>query len=291
MASLDFRYIREELAKTQLGESPVWDPQASELWWVDVEGRRTLRADIVTGAVDAWEMPELTGFVALVGPGRPVVGMQTGIYAFDPVARSFDRIVAFEREGCRFNDATVDRAGRLWTSTMASDARTGLGAIHRVTPEATLLTVADGLTIPNGLAADLERGRLFHSDSHPDTRTVWVRPLDPATCALGAPATFANMHALAGRPDGAALDLEGNYWIAGVDGAQIYVFGLDGALHTVLPVPFPKPTKVSFSGPDGRLIAVTSKDDPSGGGYMALADLPAGMARGVPQPYWRPGAG
>ena len=290
MASLDFRILRQEGGKAQLGESPCWDPGSNDLWSVDVTGKQILRADTLSGEVQAWETPECLGFVVLTAPSRPVVGMQTGIFAFDPESSSFERLVPFDQPGCRFNDAAVDQRGRLWASTMAMDAQAERGAVHLITQDLKLDTVVQGLTIPNGLALDLERGRLFYSDSHPAVQSIWTRPLKPDPGQLGEASLFTTTKELAGRPDGAALDQQGFYWIAGVDGSELYVFGIDAALHTTLPVPFSAPTKVSFSGPAGRSIAITSKTDEKDGGYIGLANLPTGMTPGIAQPYWNPDA-
>jgi D-xylonolactonase len=288
MASLEFRIVRHGGEKAQLGESPFWDPAGNDLWWVDITGRKLLRLDTATHEFETWDMPECPGFVVLMAPRRPAVGMQTGIFAFTPQGGTFERLVAFEQAGCRFNDAAIDRNGGLWVSTMALDAGEGRGAVHRVTPDLRLRQVAGGVTIPNGLAVDLERGRLYYSDSDPLVQTIWHVPLEAGVEPAGDARFFATTRALAGRPDGAALDRQGSYWIAGVDGSGIYVFDPDGGLQSTLPVPFSAPTKVSFSGPSGRAVAVTSKQDRGDGGYIALADIPSGMTPGMPQPYWIP---
>ncbi len=92
------------------------------------------------------------------------------------------------------------------------------------------------------------------------------------------------------RPDGAALTRDGSYWIAGVDGSELYVFGLDGELDAAIPVPFPAPTKLCFLDGDSRLVVVSSKNIGESGGYLARASMPLGMSAGIVQRYWVPGA-
>ena len=46
------------------------------------------------------------------------------------------------------------------------------------------------------------------------------------------------------RPDGAAVDDNDFYWIAGIEGAEIYRFNLEGKIDTIIPLPVEKPTKV-----------------------------------------------
>lgn len=289
MVSLNFRLNRQANGRTQLGESPFWDPETGDIWWVDITGEQILRMDAQAGDIQCWQTPEIPGFAVLMASGRPAVGMQTGIFSFDPHAASFELLVSFDRAGHRFNDATVDRLGCLWTSTMALDAQPGCAAIQLVTDHLALATVVSGLTIPNGLALDLERGRLFYSDSHPAVQNIWVRQIRPDPPTLGEPRLFATTNNLKGRPDGAALDERGRFWIAGVDGAELYVFDPDGQLDATVSVPFPAPTKISFLGSEGRSIAVTSKSTGEEGGYIAVAEIPDEFPPGITQPYWNAG--
>lgn len=269
----------------QLGESPFWD-HGDHVWWVDIGGRRLLRTRLSTGAGESWPTPEIPGFVVLTGPRQAAVGMESGIFSFSPEAGTFERIVGFAGEGQRFNDATVDGSGRLWASTMAVDGARGRGALHLVSPDMTLKPVMDGLTTPNGLAADLGRGRLFISDSHPDIRMIWTAGCDFGTGEIGQRVEFASTAKLAGRPDGAALSTKGDiYWIAGVDGAELYGFARDGRLEHVVPVPFPAPTKLAFFGGG---VAVTAKGEGGYGGQIAVATGVPSILSGPAVPFWQP---
>ncbi|MHA7773091.1 SMP-30/gluconolactonase/LRE family protein [Roseibium sp. M-1] len=284
---LDFELIYPDEGSTQLGESPVWDPATGSLWWVDIEGYALLRADLTSGRVSRWPTPEMPGFVVLAGIEGPAVGMETGIFLFDPATTSFKQLVSLDQPGHRFNDAAVDQSGRLWTSTMSLHANAGEGALHRVTRDYRLTPVFAGLTIPNGLAADLENQRLYFSDSHKDSQVIHSLSLEPDGMAKEPATIFATTKTLAGRPDGAAVDTIGRYWIAGVDGGEIYLFDRLGRLELAIPVPFPAPTKIAFFGEDGMSIAITSKAIGVNGGALALSRLPANCPPGIVQPSWR----
>lgn len=281
------RFMAAEGEGARLGESPFWDG-ADFVWWVDIAGQKLLQTRLSTRTTRSWPTPEVPGFVVLTGPDQPVVGMERGIYAFSQEQARFERIVLFDGTGRRFNDATVDDTGRLWASTMALDAALESGALHVVTADLTLKTVLDGLTTPNGLAADVGGGRLYVSDSHPEVQTIWTTACDFDTGEIGPRTDFASTRSLAGRPDGAALSAGGAcYWIAGVDGGALYGFSRDGDLAHTVPLPFPAPTKLAFF--DGGL-AVTAKAEGGYGGQLAIArDLPA-VLRGPAVPFWRPGA-
>ncbi len=269
-----------------MGESPVWNPETGDIWWVDIDGRAILRWQAETEQVHRWSTPEVPGFAVLADGGLPAVGMQTGIFLFDPGRAEFERIVPFASPGRRFNDAAVDRSGRLWVSTMAMDVRKEAAKIFLVTDGLELKPVVSGLTIPNGLAIDLQRGRLYFSDSHPGIQMIWTLRLKDGLPETGRPEAFATTRTLKGRPDGAALDEDGRYWIAGVDDAALYVFDPDGRMERTIAVPFPAPTKLTFFGQACRSIAVTSKIVGENGGLLGVADLPDTFAPGLSQPFW-----
>lgn len=288
MASLGFRLFSHGHSPAILGESPCVDAQNNALWWVDVEGKRLFESQLDSGETREWELPEHPGFVVLTENGEPVVGLQTGIFAFSPLVQSFEKLVDFAVPGCRFNDATVDHTGRLWVSTMALDAKPGRAAIHLVSDTFHLRTLVDGLAIPNGIAVDPVRRRFFFSDSHPKVQTIWLMQMDDIPGVLGEPERFASTVHLRGRPDGAAIDAEGNYWIAGVDGGEIYMFGPQGNLKQSFKFPCVAPTKISFAGPDLRSLLVTSKHaNCETGGYLMRAYLPPEATGGIPQYRWR----
>lgn len=273
----------------ELGESPVWDVAGNCIWWVDVEGRKLFRTSCEDRSTLTWAMPERTGFAALRGPGLPVLGMETGIYAFDPDAGGLEKLVVLDAPGKRFNDATVDPSGRLWVTIMASDLKPCVASVSRVTPQLTLETAFNALTTPNGLAVDGERGLLYFSDSHPDRRNIWLADCDLATGAVGERAIFADTRKLGGRPDGAAIDRLGRYWIAALDDAALYVYSPAGRFLERIGVPFESPTKLAFSGSHGRTLVVTSKAIGALGGSLAIGTSADSSVSGEPLPFWRCG--
>lgn len=283
---LDIDFTPAHGARALLGESPFWD-HGDSVWWVDIDGRKLLRTRLPTGATESWATPEIPGFVVLAGPDRPAVGMESGIFAFSVARGTFTRLLRFDGAGMRFNDATVDDRGRLWTSTMALDARKGCGTVCMVTGDMELRTVLTDLTTPNGLAADMRGGRLFVSDSHPDAQAVWTLPCDFDTAATGARLPFASTVAVPGRPDGATLAAGGEpYWIASVDGGALHGYSRQGTLDYVVPLPFPAPTKLALLAGG---VAVTAKAQGGHDGQLVLATGVPPVLSGPAMPFWRPG--
>ncbi|MDZ7600595.1 MAG: SMP-30/gluconolactonase/LRE family protein [Hoeflea sp.] len=270
----------------ELGESPAVDEAAGLVWWVDIAGRRLCRSVIDSGETISWEMPEAPGFVVLDGAGCPVIGMETGLFGFAPQTGALKKLLDQTRSGHRFNDATVDPGGTLWVSTMPLDLTRGAGAIWRVDVGLTLTPIIDALTIPNGMAVDAARRRIYYSDSHPDVQRIWRAALDPESGMADQPVLFADMTAMAGRPDGAALDAVGRYWIAAVDGAALSVFSPEATHLFDVALPVMHPTKLAFHGARCDRIVVTSKRDGGQGGRLAFLTFDDDSVRGVPQARW-----
>lgn len=274
--------------RAKLGESPIWSAREGCVWWVDIDGALLCRTDIADATTRSWPTPERPGFVVLTDPHGLAVGMESGIFAFDPAQASFTRIVTVDQPGHRFNDATVDWTGRLWAGSMALDATQPTGVLYSIDADRKACPAILGLRTANGLAADERRARLYLSDTNPAVQRVWTLPLDPVQGLLGERSLFADFTALAGRPDGAAMDRDGNYWVAGVGGAVLHRFAPDGLLLESHRTPCQAPTKPAFIGPALDRLVLTSKGgDAADDGSLAISGPIA--PPGQPVPAWRIG--
>ena len=88
-----------------------------------------------------------------------------------------------------------------------------------------------------------------------------------------------------GRPDGAAMDVEGNYWSAGPSAGCVNCFSPTGQLLKVLPFPVPGPTMPCFA--DGAIYVTSLREGKSAdtlAAFPALGGLfrAAAPAAGVP---------
>ncbi|AIO66000.1 SMP-30/gluconolactonase/LRE family protein [Burkholderia oklahomensis] len=279
-----------------VGESPVWHAGEAALYWTDITGRALWRWESETNRAHAWALPEMAGSIAMIADGGIALAMQTGVYRVprpapgaplpEPVLLAG---VAHAADGMRFNDGRCDRQGRFWAGTMACDtslARAS-GRLYRLDSNARALAAeCDALIVPNGLAFSPDGRTMYLSDSHPTRRIVWAFDYDVDAGRPHGRRVFVDMNAHAGRPDGAAVDEDGCYWICGIDSGYVHRFTPDGRLDRSIAVPVAKPSMCAFGGARCDTLFVTSirtDDDPLSGATFALDP----RARGLPEPAMR----
>ena len=187
----------------------------------------------------------------------------------------------------RLNDGRCDRQGRFWAGSMVLDMglNAAEGVLYRYASGATPHMQLDGFITLNGLAFSPDGRTMYASDSHPKVQQVWAFDYDIETGTPSNRRVFIDMNNFPGRPDGAAVDAEGGYWICANDAGLIHRFTPDGRLDRSLSVPVKKPTMCAFGGSRLDTLYVTSiRDDPSeqslSGGVFALNP----GVQGLPEP-------
>ena len=251
--------------RDRVGESPVWSATEQALYWVDIEGRRIHRWDSAAGTVQSWHSPERVGCIVLSARGGLVAAMESGVYEVTllaPPALQATLLVGIThpRANMRFNDGRCDRQGRFWLSTMCMDMglAASVGAVFCLDEAGLGLSRVDGLITPNGMAFSPDGRCYYLSDSHPSVQKIWAFDLDPTNGAVSQRRGFVDMGPLPGRPDGAAVDDQGNYWICGNDAGLVHCFSPQGQLLRSVPVPVAKPSMCAFGGPNLRTLFVAS---------------------------------
>ena len=287
-------------SRDRVGESPVWDVRGQALYWVDIEGRLIRRWDVAAQTLQSWAVPERVGCIALSARGagdEVIAAMETGVYAVSLLPSSEVRLqclatVQHPAPGMRFNDGRCDAQGRFWISTMVMDMSLAspLGALYCLDENGLSSAKVEDIITPNGLAFSPDGRTAYMSDSHPSVQRVWAFDFDAATAGLANPREFVDMTALPGRPDGAAMDAEGHYWICGNDAGKVHRFDPQGRLVKSLEVPVAKPAMCAFGGPGLDVLFVTSilpgtvsAETPGLNG--ALFALDPGV-RGLPEPLF-----
>lgn len=267
-----------------LGESPFWHPHEQTLYWLDIARKQILRANIYMGTVEIWDMPSAPGCMAPAEGGGLVIALRDGVFRAQQWGGALTLLTRLDYDPARMraNDGKCDALGRFWVGTIdetrsarnaalycidARDAAQGGKPVVRVkiSPNA-------GMTTANGLAFSPDNRTLYWADTPSHTVWAWDFELDSAT--MTDQRVFAQFTpkpsgwqpdprapdngGYGGRPDGAAVDVQGNYWVALYEGRRVCQFSPDGVLLQSIAVPLQSPTMPCFGGEDLKTLYLTS---------------------------------
>lgn len=254
------------VAPSQLGESPFWHPDEGALYWCDITGRALHRWHPASAVHTAWPCDSEPACAApLLGGGALLVAFRDGLYRFDTASGRRRRLAVapYDPRVERFNDGRADPQGRFWSGTVYEPREPACAALYRWS-RGRLDRVAGGVTTSNGLAFSPDGRTLYWSDTR--AHRIWALDFDGGDGSLSRRRLFAEFPlegqqdaaAYVGRPDGAAVDAEGAYWVAMYAGQRLLRLASDGRLLQALPLPVRCPTMPCFGGADLRTLYVTS---------------------------------
>jgi sugar lactone lactonase YvrE len=268
-----------------LGESPFWHPHEQMLYWVDISGKQILRANIYMRTVETWDMPSEPGCMAPAEKGGLVIALRDGVFRAPQWRGPLQPLttLGYNPAYHRANDGKCDALGRFWVGTLDETRTEGNAALycvdardmaHNGTPRVSCMIRPTQIpaTTANGLAFSPDTRTMYWTDT--PRHTIWAWEHDLAANTLSNQTVFATFRpkldgwlsdpqdasngAYRGRPDGAAVDSQGNYWIAMFEGRRVCQFAPDGTLLTEIAVPLQCPTMVCFGGEDLKTLYLTS---------------------------------
>ena len=285
--------VRVAVAERSLvGESPMWHPREDVLYWCDIAGRRLNRFDPRRDALEHWDLETEPGCCAPRLDGTLLLAMRDGLWRFDPRGGERKRLAAppYDTLAERFNDGKCDPQGRFWVGTI-HEPREPRAALYCF-DGAGLQRKAEGVTTSNGLAWSPDGRTMYWSDTR--AHAIYAFDVDPGTGELSQRRIFASFPArqpgqdlddYGGRPDGAAVDAEGCYWVAMFEGGRVLRLSPDGEVVREVLLPVRCATMPCFGGPDLKTMYITTAREnrpacelerqPSAGCVLSLAvDVP-----------------
>ena len=298
-------------APALLGESPLWHAAEQALYYCDIPGRTLHRFEPLSGQRAQWTFEtELASLAPLPG-GALLLAMRDGLWRFEPrvnapagtQTHTRTRLAAppYDPTHERFHDGKCDPQGRFWVGTIYEPRDPPLASLHCYANGA-LRRMADGITVSNGLAWSPDGATLYWSDT--TVHTIYAFEVDPvrgtisnrrvfARFPLKVPGAASNpLEAYGGRPDGAAVDVEGCYWVAMFEGQRLLRLSPQGEVIRSVPLPVRCPTMPCFGGPTLQTLFITTAragrpaaelaEQPHAGAVLMLdvdvAGLPANFA-------------
>ncbi len=251
---------------SRLGESPLWHPGEAVLYWCDIPGRQLNRFDPATGAHHQWSFDSEVGCCAPLQGGGLLLALRSGLVRFDTATGRSTSLAAapYEPAHERFNDGKADPQGRFWVGTIYEPRDPPRAALYRFAC-GRLDRMAGDITVSNGLAWSPDARTMYWADTK--AHRIDALDFDAGDGSISRRRVFAQfplktsdqpLAGYGGRPDGAAVDVQGGYWVAMFEGARLLRFAPDGTLLHEIALPVCCPTMPCLGGPDLKTLYVTS---------------------------------
>ena len=258
-----------------LSESPHWDQVSKKLYYVDIFAQKIYRYDPATKSLTSTCVEAgPVGFAIPVNgaSGKLVAGVGTDLVllAWDGKTNlakcAPQTLVTLESDPLktRWNDAKVDKSGRLWGGTM-SLMEDGVfppnkGTFYSVGNDLLLKKHVSPVTISNGVAWSPNDDKLYYIDS--TTYQVAEYDYNPLTGDISNKRTVFDLHEknIPGMPDGMTVDADGNLWVAIFGGGGVYqVQPKTGEVLRFVKIPnVQNVTSVAFGGDELDILYVTT---------------------------------
>ena len=273
-----------------VGESPVWDPAGECFYWLDIPGMELFCMRGTGGDLQRYPLPLRVSALALHRDGGFAAATERGFAHLTMSAEGPEFVFGMGPDlpaGWRMNDGACDRQGRFWAGSLSPTPAEQVGALYSLESASAVTARGGQFRVQNGLAWSPDGRRMYVSDSHVSNPHVLRFEFDPETGERRNGVLFADHAGLGGRPDGAAMDVDGCYWIAACDSGRVLRLTPDGRIDAEIHVDVTNPTNICFGGDDLKTAFITSLRPggaPEGGDVFAV-HLPF---QGLAEPSYRP---
>lgn len=280
--------IRLSEHRAWLGESPLWLHAEGAVAWVDIDGCKILQTDVESGRTAVLPISGRPSCIARLADTKFIVAAERKIlrFAFDG-SESLSLCDAGDGDpDLRFNDGKLDRSGtHFFVGDIFLPRNRLRSKLWRLDTDGRFGSVLEGFTTINGLCWSPDGKTSYIADS--PRRSIWAYDFDPSSGDWHSGQLLLKTEG-AGRPDGAAIDTDGCYWVAMFGGSAILRVSPRGSVVRVIKLPVRFPTMVAFGGTNLDLMIITTaciKDDRQHELDGCLLALETGH-QGLPEPVF-----
>src|ERR1039458_4806810 len=258
MATNDITPVLVAPLNCQVGENPLWHPEAQTLFFVDIFAGTVYTYTPSTESHRLFCQTRVTGGFTFQEDGSLLL-FQDGVISvlgLDGSLREVATGMCPQNE--RFNDVIADPEGRVYAGAMG-----GNGRLRRFDTDGRVTDLFDGVGIPNGMGFTPDLKGMYFTDS--EARKIYHFDYDRKTGNLSNRRLFVEISASEGLPDGMTVDAEGYVWTALWFGSCVKRFAPNGNLDRELFFPVTQTSSVTFAGPGLEDMYVTSAGAPAAG--------------------------
>ncbi|MGP9419967.1 SMP-30/gluconolactonase/LRE family protein [Pseudomonas reactans] len=241
-----------------LGESPVWDAARQTLFYIDITAGSIFAIQPGDAPQEIYRSARRVGALALTRAGNLIFTEDAQVAMLDLPTR---RVVVRSAEASvnpsyRYNDGACSPEGQFITGLMDEQHSARSGSLHCYGAEGEKCDLLTGVWLPNGIAWSADGGTIYFVDSV--AQAIYQAPWPLSKGQPLQPRVFAHTPAELGRPDGIALDVDGNLWVCQFNGGCLLYYSASGQLLRKVELPVPRPTSCCFGGEDLMTLYITS---------------------------------
>ena len=242
--------------RATLGESPLWHRGEGRFYWVDIVGERVFR--LIDGVPEVVHTGLMVTALSERADGGLVMVSGDGLLTWTEGEVTELTGLDLPRE-VRPNDGKCDPEGRLWFGTMDLETTNPIGGLFTYDRHSVRL-VESGIVLSNGLGWSPDGDVFYHTDSI--RRHIYRYDYDLGSGSATNRTLLVDFGDVVEAPDGHAVDVDGNLWVAMYDGWRLQVISPTGETVHIEPLDVQKPTSVAFAG-DGlaQLYVTTASQD------------------------------
>ena len=245
--------------QNELGETPIWVPEEKRLYWVDICSHTIFCIDPETKEYESFK------------PDMPVRGLcrrsskdwlvvtDAGLAFWDRPSNTCEFIVDpyADQENLQFNDAAIDRQGRLLVGSYNSDQLDAPdGSLYRLDADCSLHRLDGKLVLSNGIGLSPDGKTLYISEMFANKITAYDYDIETGTAANRR--VFVAIPEDAGKPDGLTVDSQGFVWAAHWGGWRVSRYDPAGKLDREIRVPAELVTCIGFGGENMDELFITT---------------------------------
>jgi sugar lactone lactonase YvrE len=254
-----------------LGESPFWHPQEHLLYWADIADCKLHRLNTFMGDVETWAMPSEPGCFAPAKQGGFIIALRDRIVRAQAWGSELQTLAMIDHDAAttRSNDGKCDAAGRFWIGTMF-EPRTAPNAQLLCWDGEALQLKQGNAIVANALAFSPDGKTVYWADT--PQHIIWAWDFDAVNSAMTNQRIFKKFNAkpdgwtsglpangnYGGRPDGAAVDAQGNLWVAMFEGKRVVQLSPTGVELQSIEAPVTTCTMPAFGDDDMQTLYLTS---------------------------------
>jgi sugar lactone lactonase YvrE len=201
------------------------------------------------------------------------MALRHGVFRARQWGGALERVATlpYDTTTVRANDGKCDALGRFWVGTIDETKKAQSAALFSIDARhsgaALVQTQVEQALTANGLAWSLSGDTIYWADTPKHLVHAW--DFDVQSNAMSRHRTHLQFDpkpddwrftdsSYQGRPDGAAVDAQGNYWVAMFEGARVCQFAPDGTLIAEIKTPAQCPTMPCFGGADLKTLFITT---------------------------------